>query len=331
MGARLVSNKFGQRAMEDAFLNQIVFDDENKCYAVTEVDGMEVFSDITQGMRMAQKSGMTERDGLDVLLAKCGNCTKELTVGGDKVILYSRNGPEGKAVYWCKACRKLEHQAIEGKPLSNTNFKKLSAEASGRPFMTAGGVAGSALYKLARDSFGDGSQASVDKMRSRPGRSCLEEVQGVRGRGGRKLHQRQGTLGARRYPRLQPDDLEDVRDEIRLQAERLRLHPTLGDGLDHRDATQNGARVLVLRGLRRQVPLQTECGWRRFTRPRQALPARHLHADPVGRRNYEDDVRRGGGANTSAEGGNPRPQRHHGRERPLGTSWGEGGLDRFGD
>ena len=96
MGAKLVSNKFGQRAMEDAFMNQIVFDDENKCYAVTEVDGMEVFSDITQGMRMAQKSGMTERDGLEVLLSKCGNCTKELTVGGDKVILYSRSGPGGE-------------------------------------------------------------------------------------------------------------------------------------------------------------------------------------------------------------------------------------------
>ena len=57
MGAKLVSDKFGQRAMEDAFMNQIVFDDENKCCAVTEVDGIEVFHDITQGMRMAAKTG----------------------------------------------------------------------------------------------------------------------------------------------------------------------------------------------------------------------------------------------------------------------------------
>ena len=48
MGAKLVRDKFSQRAMDDTFLNQIVFDDENKCYAVTEVDGVEVLHDSTQ-------------------------------------------------------------------------------------------------------------------------------------------------------------------------------------------------------------------------------------------------------------------------------------------
>ena len=29
-------------------MNQVAFDDDNKCFEVTELDGVEVFSDITQ-------------------------------------------------------------------------------------------------------------------------------------------------------------------------------------------------------------------------------------------------------------------------------------------
>ena len=144
--------------MEDAFLKQIVFDDDIRCFEVTEVDGMEVFIDITQGMRMAQKSGLTELDGLDALFANGGKCESGMAVGGDKVILAGRDGPGGKAVYWCRACYSEDFEAREKRPPTNTNFKRLSATASGRPFMTANGIAKSALYKLARDTFGDGSR-----------------------------------------------------------------------------------------------------------------------------------------------------------------------------
>ena len=334
MGAKLVSDKFGQRAMEDAFMNQIVFDDENKCFQVLEKDGIAVIHDITQGMRMAAKTGMTQLDGLEVLLSKCGNCTKELTVGGDKVILYSKSGPEGKAVYWCKQCYKIEFEAIEGKPLSSTNFRKLSAEKSGRPFMTAGCVARNALYKLAKDVSGDGSQKSVDEMHKtfaagldavalRKFRACVDEV-AANCTNGRALLEHAAIQDYNR-------DLEDVWYEIRMQTERLWLYPTLGGGLDHRAATRNRARILVLRGVRRRVPLQLGIGRHRFTRPRQALPACYIYADTVGRRNDENDVCSGGRANPAAESGNPRPQGHHGRRRSLGAIWGEGGFDRIRD
>ena len=55
--------------MEDAFLNQIAFDEDNKCWAMEEVDGTVLFHDITQGMRMAQKSGLTEKEAVTALFA----------------------------------------------------------------------------------------------------------------------------------------------------------------------------------------------------------------------------------------------------------------------
>ena len=119
--------------------------------------------DITEGMRMAQKSGLTETDAVEALFAYCGNCNAGLAIGGDKVMLKDRSGP--KAIYWCRACVSKEYEAEHNKPLSSNEFKRMSAVASKRPFMTANGIARTALYKLTRDTFGDGSQASVNKMR----------------------------------------------------------------------------------------------------------------------------------------------------------------------
>ena len=58
-------------------------------------DGFTTVHDVTQGMRMAARTGMDSRGGRDVLTSKCGCCKGELAVAGDKVILYSRSGPEG--------------------------------------------------------------------------------------------------------------------------------------------------------------------------------------------------------------------------------------------
>ena len=86
-GAQLIGNLFGAKATEDRFTNSIAFDDEQKCEVIFEIDGITPMQDITQGMRMAHKSGLTLEEAAHALHTYCGKCNIGCPIGGDRVLL----------------------------------------------------------------------------------------------------------------------------------------------------------------------------------------------------------------------------------------------------
>ncbi len=95
-------------------------------------------------------------------MSLCENCGKEHPHTGDKAILRRRTDAEG-AVCWCQTCYSEWHDKETGERLSTSQFKKLSALASGRSFMAVKGMAYNALRKLAKNTFGNRSEESVAK------------------------------------------------------------------------------------------------------------------------------------------------------------------------
>ena len=90
---------------------------------MTDEDGKSIVHDLTQGLRMAQSSGLTVDQAVKSIFAHCGNGNVGMTTGGDKAMLKDRSGPE--AVYWCRACVAVEYYKREGKPLTKNQFRKL--------------------------------------------------------------------------------------------------------------------------------------------------------------------------------------------------------------
>ncbi len=163
-GAKFIGDAFGQRGLEDALLGNICFDEDNKCYeVVTDENGLQVIHDLTQGLRMAQKSGMDERQSLAAIFTKCARCGVGMPTGGDKALLKSRDGPT--ATYWCKKCAMEDHFEKTGIPLTTRQFRIKSATAAGRPFLTSQGIEKSALFKLTMGTFGTAGKEAVANMK----------------------------------------------------------------------------------------------------------------------------------------------------------------------
>ena len=170
-GAKLIGDAFGQRGLEDAFLGNICFDEDNKCYeVVTDENGLQVIHDLTQGLRMAQKSGMDERQSLAAIFTKCARCGVGMPTGGDKALLKSRDGPT--ATYWCKKCAMEDHFEKTGIPLTTRQFKIKSATAAGRPFLTSQGIEKSALFKLTMGTFGTAGREADANRKSHSAAGC---------------------------------------------------------------------------------------------------------------------------------------------------------------
>ena len=74
--AKLVGDLFGQKEMEDAWDKQIVFDDDNKVWCFEEDGGVTVMHDVTLGLRMAMKSGLTEKQAAEVVSATVESATR---------------------------------------------------------------------------------------------------------------------------------------------------------------------------------------------------------------------------------------------------------------
>ncbi len=105
MGAKLYSNKFGQRQLADRWAGQVAFDDDNKCYSISETSAGEVLvHDITECLRMAKGTGLDAADFINSVVTICTTCAVE-TVGGDRCIQMDR--PVGGPVYWCFKCYAL--------------------------------------------------------------------------------------------------------------------------------------------------------------------------------------------------------------------------------
>ena len=103
-------------------------------------------------------------DAVQALYTYCGKCNIGCPIGGDKVLLKDSFGTE--AIYWCKQCVMEDYLSEHNVKLSNTEFKRMSAIAAGRPQLSANGIAKLALHKLAIESFGSGVQPNINKIRA---------------------------------------------------------------------------------------------------------------------------------------------------------------------
>ena len=107
-GAKLVGNIFGARQTADRFENTIAFDDEYRCWDFTvDEEGFKHMVDITLGVKMAQRSGLTVAQAATAMYTYCGKCNAGCPLGGDKVILKDRSG--STAVYWCQSCETRDY------------------------------------------------------------------------------------------------------------------------------------------------------------------------------------------------------------------------------
>ena len=125
--------------------------------------GAIIVTDITLGLRMAQRPAFSLGDALGTVIDFCGKCQKEMAKGGDNIILKDRSGP--KAIYWCRDCEKEEFQKISNRPLSGHEFRRISAAASGRSHLTATQIAKSALFKLAKSLGQKTDHVTLDSLR----------------------------------------------------------------------------------------------------------------------------------------------------------------------
>ena len=76
-GAQLHGDAFGQKNLMDKFENLIVFDDDNKCFSLEKDEqGMVIVTDITLGLRMAQRHPFSLEDALRTIIDTCGNAKR---------------------------------------------------------------------------------------------------------------------------------------------------------------------------------------------------------------------------------------------------------------
>ena len=87
------------------------------------------------GLRMAQKSGLSEKQALKAIFTHCGKCKVGMPTGGVQAYLKSRDGPE--AIYWCRACVAVYHFERTNTPLTKRQFKNMCVAVTGRSFLSA--------------------------------------------------------------------------------------------------------------------------------------------------------------------------------------------------
>ena len=81
-----------------------VFDEVGRCISITEnEDGILMVDDITDGLKMANRSGRSAADERHAVLANCVTCNKEIVRGGDRAILRRRT-PTEEGAFQCREC-----------------------------------------------------------------------------------------------------------------------------------------------------------------------------------------------------------------------------------
>ena len=160
----LYGKSHSHAAKVDAWEQLIAFDATGSCILMTkDKKGNCVPVDITEGLKMANRSGHNAVDEMATVVTRCMSCNIRVTTGGDKAIL--RHTTEG-GLYQCEKCFKNEYEEVSfGKTLSNTHYKKLAMAASGRSHMSVKKIARSALFKITKDMYGSSSSENREKMR----------------------------------------------------------------------------------------------------------------------------------------------------------------------
>ena len=78
-GAQLHGDAFDHKNLMDTFENLIVFDDDDKCFSLDKDEqGLVIVTDITLGLRMAQRPAFSLDDALRTVIDLCGKCQKEI-------------------------------------------------------------------------------------------------------------------------------------------------------------------------------------------------------------------------------------------------------------
>jgi hypothetical protein len=142
-------------AQEDAWEQLMAFDTSGSCILMMkDKKGNDIPVDITEGMKMANRSGFNAADEQMTVLTRCMSCDKRVVTGGDKAVL--RDSEEG-GQYQCKKCYVEEYECVHDCKLSNSKYKKIAMKTSGRSVMTVKKLAKSALFKITKDVYGKNS------------------------------------------------------------------------------------------------------------------------------------------------------------------------------
>ena len=117
----------------DAWEKLEMFDEAGSCIILQEIDGYTHATDITEGLKMANRSGQHALNEMKTVLASCITCASDITVTADKAIL---RAIETGGKYQCKPCFTEEYFKETGVMCSKTKFRKYAAEATGKSHMT---------------------------------------------------------------------------------------------------------------------------------------------------------------------------------------------------
>ena len=100
-------------------MEHALFDQDFKYVALKKgEDGFMTAEDITSGIKVANSSGYSAAEEVELVLGRCAKCCIEHVHTGDTAILRNR-GAEGGAVYWCRDCYCKEYKEKYGEECSN--------------------------------------------------------------------------------------------------------------------------------------------------------------------------------------------------------------------